>query len=99
MIIPRAASRWATSFPKFSDPRVRLFQGWFHETLPLYTTSPHEALVINIDCDLYSSTSFVLNHFREAMPIGTWLYFDEFGSWDHECRAFRDFLAENRNEV
>ena len=80
--------------PEFSDPRIRLFKGWFHETLPLYSMPPHEELVINIDCDLYSSTSFVLNHFRETMPIGTWLYFDEFGSWDHESRAFRDFLDE-----
>ena len=60
-----------------------------HETLPLYTMPPHEQLVININCDLYSSTSFILNHFRETMPIGTLLYFDEFGSWDHESRAPR----------
>ena len=82
--------------PQFSDPRIRLFKGWFHETLPLYTMPPYEELVINIDCDLYSSTSFVLNHFREAMPIGTSIYFDEFGDWDHESRAFRDFLRETK---
>jgi Macrocin-O-methyltransferase (TylF) len=82
--------------PEFSDPRIRLFRGWFHETLPLYTMPPHQELVINIDCDLYSSTSFVLNHFKETMPIGAWLYFDEFGSWDHESRAFRDFLGETQ---
>lgn len=28
------------------------------------------------------------------MPIGTWLCLDEFGSRDHECRAFLDFLDE-----
>jgi hypothetical protein len=28
------------------------------------------------------------------MPIVTWLCLDEFGSWDHECRAFLDLLDE-----
>jgi hypothetical protein len=28
------------------------------------------------------------------MCIGTWLCLDEFGSWDHECRAFLDLLDE-----
>ena len=80
--------------PEISDTRVKFIQGWFDQTLPLYVMPPHEQLIINIDCDLYSSTKYVLDHFKTSMPIGTVLYFDEFGSWDHESRAFREFVDD-----
>lgn len=47
--------------PEINDARVRLFQGLFQETLSNYVPpSDFEALIINIDCDLYSSASYVL---------------------------------------
>ena len=44
--------------PKFDDPRVRLFKGWFSDTLPKYVQElrPHASLVLHLDADLYSST-------------------------------------------
>ncbi len=82
--------------PEVSDDRIKFFKGWFQDTLPQYVIPPHEVLVINIDCDLYSSTKYVLDHFRDSIQPGTWLYFDEFGSWDHECRAFRELVEETK---
>jgi hypothetical protein len=78
--------------PHIADVRVKFFKGWFNETLPNYSIPPHEELVINIDCDLYSSTKYVLDQLRDSIRVGTWLYFDEFGSWDHEGRAFRELV-------
>jgi hypothetical protein len=31
---------------------------------------------------------------KDAVSVGTWLYFDEFSSWRHEFRAFREFVEE-----
>lgn len=98
--------QWKNNFPKgcftldgqipvIPDPRVKLFKGWFDETLPKYEMPPHDALIINFDCDLYSSTKYVLNHFKDSLPVGSLLYFDEFGSWEHESRAFREFVEES----
>jgi len=79
--------------PETADPRVRFFKGLFQETLPHYQLPDHESLIINIDCDLYSSTSFVLSFLAPHVCPGTYLYFDEFSDPHHELRAFRESLT------
>jgi len=79
--------------PEFADPRVRFFKGLFQDTLRSYVPPDHERLIINIDCDLYSSTSFVLNFLAEHIRPGTFIYFDEFSDTRNELRAFREFLS------
>lgn len=83
--------------PQIDDPRVKLFKGWFQDTLPNYIAPSHEVLVINIDCDLYSSTAYVLDCLTSLMAPGTYLYFDEFADENHELRAFEEFTEKNKN--
>lgn len=78
--------------PHSDDQRVQFHKGWFRDTLPDFVLPPHEVLVINLDADLYSSTSFVLHQLREAIVSGTYIYFDEFSDRHHELRAFDEFL-------
>ncbi|MDQ2941969.1 MAG: TylF/MycF family methyltransferase [Chloroflexota bacterium] len=80
--------------PAVGDPRVSFFTGWFEETLPTYRPPDHEALVINMDADLYSSTVFVLRSLRDWIRPGTLICFDEFHIAEHEQRAFDEFVAE-----
>jgi hypothetical protein len=80
--------------PEVGDPRVSFFAGWFEETLPSYRPPDHEALVINMDADLYSSTIFVLRSLRRWIRAGTLIYFDEFHIAEHEQRALDEFVAE-----
>jgi len=84
------------AFPEIDDPRVRFFKGWFQDTLPSYKPPDHEVLVINIDCDLYSSTIFVLNALRTLMKPGAFIYFDEFYDRSHEMKAFDEFLSDSQ---
>lgn len=89
--------RFSTSegIPEIDDGRVKFFKGWFEDTLPEYVVpTPYDVVVINIDADLYSSARCVLRHVRKHMPVGTWLYFDEFSNAQHEFRAFREFVEE-----
>jgi O-methyltransferase len=81
--------------PDVSDPRVRFFKGWFNETLPRYSFPEHEKLVINMDADLYTSTKYVLASVARQIEVGAWLYFDEFSDWQHEFRAFREFVRDS----
>jgi hypothetical protein len=84
------------SIPKFDDPRVRLFKGWFSETLPAYLREfkPHSSLLVHLDADLYSSTAFVLGELRPFIKPGVTLIFDEFFDRDHELKAFTELLDE-----
>lgn len=76
--------------PELPDPRVRFFKGWFEDTLPHYHPPEHETLILNMDADLYSSTSYVLNVFQPLISVGTYLYFDEFADRFNELRAFTE---------
>lgn len=79
--------------PQIDDARVKFFKGSFEETLPDYTLPDYETLVINIDCDLYLSASFVLNSLAKHVRPGTFIYFDEFCDRSNELRAFSDFVG------
>jgi hypothetical protein len=79
--------------PLIDDPRVKFYKGLFEETLPHYPLPEHEVLVINIDCDLYSSALYALKSLSPYVSRGTYIYFDEFCDRGNELRAFNDFLA------
>jgi hypothetical protein len=81
--------------PLFDDPRVRLFVGWFDETLPNYDWPEHDQLVVMLDADLYSSTATVLGLIKERLALGAYLYFDQFHHRADELRAFAEFLDEH----
>ncbi|HEV2454320.1 MAG TPA: TylF/MycF/NovP-related O-methyltransferase [Verrucomicrobiae bacterium] len=81
--------------PQIQDSRVRFFKGWFDEVLPTYHVPDHDALVINMDADIYSSTLYVLQHLRRYIVPGTFLYFDEMNHVEHEPRAFDDFVSKS----
>ena len=80
--------------PKIDDPRVSFFKGLFDQTLPSYEPPKREVVILNLDADLYSSTIYVMRKLRHLMRAGTYVYFDEFVSFGHEERAFREFVDE-----
>jgi Macrocin-O-methyltransferase (TylF) len=81
--------------PEIDDPRIRFFVGWFEETLAQYEWPEHEVLVVVLDADLYSSTSTALQHIKDALRPGSYLYFDQFHHRCDELRAFAEFVDEN----
>jgi hypothetical protein len=88
------AGHFATGGPlSFEDPRVSFVQGWFDDTLPSFDPPEHDQLIVNIDCDLYSSTATVLERIERWLVPGSLLYFDELSDRDHEMRAFFESLS------
>jgi len=79
--------------PQVDDSRVSFVKGWFNETVPHYTPPAHDALIVNIDSDLYSSASCVLTALQGWIVPGAYIYFDEFNVVQDELRAFDEFLA------
>lgn len=77
---------------------VRLYKGWFDETLPTRAEDHRESRItlLRIDCDIYSSTKAILDSVGHLITAGTWLLFDEMigyrGRQNHEYKALREFL-------
>jgi hypothetical protein len=79
---------------------VELVQGWFDDSLaPFLAEHSGDALLLHIDCDLYSSTMTVLRAFRPRIKLGTILVFDEFFNYPGwqagEAKAFLEFIDES----
>lgn len=83
--------------PAVAD-NVTLHVGWFSDTIPGFIANHRDPVrLMNIDCDLYSSTETVLGSLSEQIGNGTVLVFDEFignESWrDDEFKAFEQAAA------
>lgn len=85
--------------PNIDDERVTFVKGWFDETLPGYQLPEHDQLILNVDCDLYSSADTVLRWAEPHLRPGTLIYFDELPDHDHEWRAFQESLARSGRQV
>lgn len=90
--------------PDIQDKRIIIVAGWFHETLPDFLLEhSNPASFIHIDCDVYTSTKYVLTMLTDRIVSGTVLLFDEMINVVdyelHEFKAFNEFLEENNKEV
>jgi len=87
--------------PSFDNPRVKLVVGWFHDTLPYFTTDKPFSF-IHIDCDLYSSTTCIFKNINHLIVSGTTIVFDEYYNYggdkwlNHEYKAFTEYVSGNK---
>ncbi len=80
-------------------PHVTLIPGWFDQTLPLFLEKHKEDVaLINIDCDIYSSTKTVLDLLSTRIKKDTVIIFDEYiGNlyWEEdEHKAFMESITQ-----
>jgi hypothetical protein len=85
--------------PDIDDPRLSFEVGWFEDTLSDFTVPDHDQLIINVDCDLYSSTVTVLEWAEAHIRPGTLIYFDELPDHDHELRALNEHLSRSGRDI
>lgn len=86
-------------------PKVRanceLVVGWFDQTLEYFLErNPAPVCFLHIDCDLYSSTRYVLEQLKPRICPGTIIVFDEyfnFPGWERdEFKAWQEFVKANK---
>lgn len=82
-------------------PNVNLIPGWFTDTLPTFKASVlqrRQISLLHIDCDIYSSASYVLRELRENIREGTFIVFDELinyeGFHEHEMKVLYEIVNE-----
>jgi hypothetical protein len=83
------------------EKNVTLYKGWFEDTLPEFSKNHSEPIrLMNIDCDLYSSTSTILKILAAQIQSGTILIFDEYIGNEHwkedEFKAFQEAINFNQ---
>ena len=96
---------WRTGFPAGMFgvdglPRVpgaELVVGWFDQTLPGFLADhPGPLAFVHVDCDLYSSTTTVLDAVGPRLVPGTVIVFDEYfnypGWQGGEHRAWQEYV-------
>lgn len=87
--------------PKIPDDRATLVRGLFQDTLPKFLKGfkATSQLVVNLDCDLYSSTLYCLCTIDPLLIPGSIIIFDEFPNPIHEFRAFLDYCGSYRRRL
>ena len=83
------------------EKNITLYKGWFEDTLPEFSKKHPEVIkLINIDCDLFSSTSTILKILGPQIQSGTILIFDEYIGNQHwredEFKAFQEAVYFNQ---
>ena len=84
------------------NSNVKLIKGWFNETLVDFIKIQNKKIsFIHIDCDLYSSTKYVLATLINYIDNNCIIIFDElvnypgFDGDNGELKAFYEFITEN----
>lgn len=83
--------------PDIDENRIRYVKGLFQDTLSSFLDDyePQKNRVVHVDCDLYSSTLFVLTQL-DLILGGSIIIFDEFDKILHEFQAFQDYIRSYR---
>ena len=92
MVIDKGAFAQGGNEPVIDDDRITFVKGLFDETLPTYEAPDHDLMIVNVDCDIYSSTATVLEWCDTRLAVGDLVYFDEYNYPAHEGRAFHEFI-------
>lgn len=97
------ARKGSWKFPRMhtEDNRLIITDGWFTDTLPY--DFPEQLGLVNIDCDVYSSTIDVLFGIDEYIMSGTVLVFDELIGYvnyrEHEYKALQEWLFATHRKI
>lgn len=83
--------------PEFHDKRATLINGIFQKSLNEFLNKYDikRKIIIHMDADLYSSTSYVLHSLTTYIRSGDIIIFDEFNVPMHEFKAFSEWTKTN----
>lgn len=99
---------WRTGFAKGAfamdglppvESNVKLYKGWFDQTLPGFLTAhPEPVAFLHMDADLYSSTKTVFEALGDRLEVGSVIQFDEYFNYPGwrrgEFQAFEELVEE-----
>lgn len=93
---------WREGYPKGSMKcpkptdidNAHFIEGLFEDTLPGYDFARHDIALVNVDCDLYSSTATALRYVGPHIKPGCLIVLDDYVEGDpHVYKAFWEACA------
>jgi hypothetical protein len=87
------------NFEKYGllDNNVVFIKGWFSKTLP--TLKIDKLSILRIDCDMYGSTTEVLNTLYDKLSIGGFCIVDDYSSLPECKKAVDDYIRQKQLRV
>ncbi len=79
---------------QLDSARVHMVKGWFTDTIPISEVGA--IALLHLDCDLYESVKFCLEHLYDNVIEGGYIVIDDYGYWSG-CKAAVDEFIKYRN--
>ena len=97
-IIEKGSYTTNGNIPDIDDSRVRCIKGYYQDVLDGFLSdfNPVGQLVVHVDCDLYSSSLYVLTMLDKLRHLKPLILMDDFSSPNHMFRAFDDYMSAYR---
>jgi len=94
-VLAVSADEVRANFERFGllDGQVKFLPGWFNESLPRSNTGP--LALLRVDCDLYESTTAVLEALYSRVSPGGWVIIDDYGILPPCKQAVDEFRESN----
>ena len=101
VLAPAGAYSTDGELPSIEDPRCHFKVGLFQDTLPIFlkTLDRTRRLVVSMDADLYTSTSYTLSTLCPYLRSGDIIFFDDFSHPGHEFLAYWEFIRSFRMKL
>ena len=75
------------------DSRIHVVKGFFNDSIPRVASQISAIAFLRLDGDLYDSTIQPLTLLYDKIPVGGYIYVDDFGSFNGCRRAIEEFRA------
>lgn len=84
---------------KLDRQKIRLVKGWFTQTIPPCKKNIRKIALLHLDCDLYSSVKFCLEHLYDRVVKGGYIFIDDYGHWRGSQKAVDEFIKKRKLKV
>lgn len=96
---PKKVYDLLTAHVQYPKDKVKIYKGWFQNTLPKYAQRVEKISFLILDCNLYVPTKLCLEFFYDRLSNGGVLFVDDYSTLDGCTKAVNDFLAANSTVI
>lgn len=95
----KAVFNLLTNIVGYPKERVKIYKGWFQETLPKYNTRIDKIALLFLDCDLYESTKVCLEYLYKKVVHNGFILVDDYHAYPGCKKAVDDYLTSQKSTV
>jgi len=89
------AYKLLTNIVGYPKDKVKIYKGWFQNTIVPYSKRIDKIALLIIDCDLYSSIKICLEHLYPKLVTNGFIIIDDYFYYDGAKLAVDEYLKNN----